>query len=348
VPGGAMSLEAHLQRRWYGRPGWLWLLLPLEILYRGIVALRRGLYRFGLLPAWRAPVPVVVVGNIAVGGTGKTPIVIALCEALRKAGFTPGVISRGYGAQPPETPFLVTPSSSVRESGDEPLLIARRTGCPVAIAPRRAHAARLLLEQARCDILIADDGLQHYALARDVEWVVIDGSRGIGNGHCLPVGPLREPQSRLHAVSAILVNCTAASACDVMMTAGSGSARHDFELHASTLVHLATGSEVDAVEWCTEHARVHAVAGIGNPQRFFATLRGLGCEPVEHAFADHHPYAAADLRFAEALPVVMTEKDAVKCAAFAGSADLDLWFLRVDARLPDSLLASITGKLRAR
>lgn len=342
-----MSLEAELQRRWYGRPGWLWLLLPLEFLYRAIVALRRLAYRRGWLASWRAPVPVVVVGNIAVGGTGKTPIVIALCAALRSRGFRPGIVSRGYGAEPPSFPHLVDRDGDARSNGDEPLLLARRTGCPVAIAPDRTAAARFLLEHTDCDVLIGDDGLQHYALARDVEWVVFDGARGIGNGRCLPVGPLREPVERLAAVDALVVNATSGALAGASGVGHvRGPARHEFRLQPGAMVHLASGREVDAAQWCRDNPRVHAVAGIGNPGRFFATLRALGCTPVEHAFADHHPFTAADVAFGDALPVAMTEKDAVKCAAFA--AGRDLWFLRVEAALPDSLLASITGKLRAR
>jgi tetraacyldisaccharide 4'-kinase len=342
-----MGLEAELQRRWYGRPGWLWLLLPLELLYRLIIMLRRFAYRRGLLASWRASVPVLVVGNIAVGGTGKTPVVIALCAELRKLGFSPGIISRGYGANPPSFPYLVTADSAVAASGDEPLLLARRTGCPVVIAPDRSAAARHLLQQHPCDILISDDGLQHYALARDIEWIVLDGARGIGNRHCLPVGPLREPKRRLNDAAALLINRTALPETAETVVEPVAP-RFEFSLRPGAMVHLATGREVDAAQWCAAHPRVHAVAGIGNPQRFFATLRELGCAPVEHAFADHHAFGAQDLRFAEPLPVAMTEKDAVKCAALvAGDAAADIWFLRVDAALPDSLVASITGTLRA-
>jgi tetraacyldisaccharide 4'-kinase len=327
----------------------LWLLLPLEFLYRLVTRLRRSAYRRGWLKSWRAPVPVLVVGNVAVGGTGKTPIVIALCEALRGQGFAPGIVSRGYGANPPSFPYLVTTDSPVAASGDEPLLLARRTGCPVVIAPDRCAAARhLLLQQQACDILISDDGLQHYALARDIEWIVLDGARGIGNGHCLPVGPLREPQRRLADAAALLVNCTGlVEGAESVVEAF--APRFDFRLRPGAMVHLATGREVEAAQWCAANPRAHAVAGIGNPQRFFATLQELGCAPVEHAFPDHHVFGADDLRFAEPLPIAMTEKDAVKCAGLvAGDDSIDAWFLRVDAALPDSLVASITGTLRAR
>ncbi len=351
-----MNLEAHLQRRWYGRPGWLLLLLPLEYLYRSIVVLRRWCYRRGWLSAWRAPVPIIVVGNVAVGGTGKTPVTIALCKALRAKGFTPGIISRGYGAQPPTFPYSVTTSSSSIESGDEPLLLAQRTGCPVVIAPQRATAAQYLLKlsaqqsqpqsqsQLPCDVLICDDGLQHYALARDIELVVVDGARGFGNGHCLPVGPLREALSRLQQVDAILIND--ASINDTPISCGETTApQYAFQLQPSVVLHLASGAELNVAQWCADHPRVHAVAGIGNPQRFFNTLRALGCELIEHAFADHHAFSAADINFGDALPILMTEKDAVKCRAFAAA---NCWALRVEVELPDSLLAQITGKLCVR
>jgi len=335
-----MSLETALQRRWYGQPGALLSLLPLEGLYRALSSLRRHAYAQGWRRAWRAPVPVLVVGNISVGGTGKTPVVIALCQALRRAGLRPGIVSRGYGARPPQLPFDVRADGQVAECGDEPLLLARRSGAPVVIAPDRAAAARHLLDKHDCNVIVSDDGLQHYALARDIECVVVDAARGFGNGHCLPVGPLREPLSRLRSVDAVLCNETAGSGADVVAMAGA----YAFELQATALVPLAGGAEQGVDNWPAERRRVHAVAGIGNPQRFFATLRQLGFEPVEHVFPDHHPFSAADFQFAEALPVVMTEKDAVKCSAFA---DERLWYLAVETRLPDSLLAVIMGKLSA-
>src|SRR5690606_19736513 len=225
-----MNLEESLQRRWYGNPRWLWLLLPLELLFRLVTALRRLLYRRGILRSWRAPVPVLVIGNISVGGTGKTPVTIALCAALRQSGFRPGVISRGYRAQPPQFPHRVSADDSAAVAGDEPLLIARRTGCPVAIAPDRSAAAQLLLQHDDCDVLICDDGLQHYALQRDIEVAVVDAVRGFGNRHCLPVGPLREPLARLRTVDATLFNGGAVS--DPL------NRRFAFPLEASVFVNL--------------------------------------------------------------------------------------------------------------
>lgn len=331
-----MNAEQYLQHRWYGKPGWLRLLLPLELLFRLVTALRHYGYRIGLLNSWRAPVPVLVVGNISVGGTGKTPVTIALCAALQRAGFHPGVISRGYRAQPPTFPHLVAIDDNPAHCGDEPLLIARRSGCPVMIAPQRAAAARALLQHHQCDVLICDDGLQHYALQRDIECAVVDHARGFGNGHCLPVGPLREPMRRLRGTDAVLVNGSD--------TVDATNKRFGFRLRPSVIVNLRSGEKLPAREWCQRFPRLHAVAGIGNPARFFDTLSELGCAPIEHPFADHHAFVPADLQFGDALPVLMTEKDAVKCAAFAGD---QCWYLQVEAALPHSLIAALIGKLRA-
>lgn len=345
-----MNVERFLQRRWYGKPGGahaLWLLLsaPLEMMYRAIAALRRHGYRAGWLRSWRAPVPVIVVGNITVGGTGKTPLTIALCETLLRAGYKPGVISRGYGAHPPALPYRVRGDDSAERCGDEPLLIARRTRCAVVIAPRRADAARHLLEQERCDVILCDDGLQHYALRRDIEIAVVDAARRFGNGHCLPSGPLREPIARLSSVDAVIMNGAANATRLVESEAYADVPAYPLELQPSALVQLASAQAVPPRTWCRQHARVHAVAGIGNPQRFFATLRALGCDVIEHAFPDHHAFRADDLAFGDTLPIVMTEKDAVKCAAFAGERH---WYLEVRASIPDSLANSILVKLNSR
>ncbi|MDB6062816.1 MAG: lpxK [Verrucomicrobiaceae bacterium] len=325
-----------MQRRWYAKPGWLWLLLPLELIFRAITLLRYFFYRNGVLSSWRASVPVIVIGNISVGGTGKTPVTIALCEALQRAGFNPGVISRGYRAQPPQFPHLVSIDDSAQCSGDEPLLIARRTGCPVVIDPTRADAARKLLSLEPCDVLICDDGLQHYALQRDIEFAVIDEARGFGNGHCLPVGPLRELPQRLRRVDAVLVNGSNVN--------DDNKKRFGFNLSPSAFVNLQSGETLAPSEWCQRYPRAHALAGIGNPSRFFVSLRDLGCVAIEHPFSDHHGFVAGDLQFGDELPVVMTEKDAVKCAAFANQQH---WYLRVDATLPDSLITALVVKLRA-
>ncbi len=330
-----MTFESHIQRRWYGAPGWLRLLLPLEALYRGVSSARHALHRRGAKPL---AAPVIVVGNITVGGTGKTPVVVSLVAALKHAGFRPGIISRGYGAEPPHWPYEVTPQSKAVDAGDEPLLLALSADCPVVIEPDRVAAAAYLLARHDCDVIVSDDGLQHYRLARAFEIAVIDGARGLGNGHCLPVGPLREDAGRLDSVDAVLVNRPEADAIELRPQ------YHGFHLQPRAFVALDDGREVAPAQWSAR--RVHAVAGIGNPGRFFATLRELGLDVIEHAFPDHHAFTAEDLQFGDALPVVMTEKDAVKCVALPrGSAVC--WYLAVDAMLPDSLIEAVVGRIAA-
>lgn len=254
--------------------------------------------------AQRLPVPVLVVGNIAVGGTGKTPVTLWLVEQLRELGYRPGVLSRGYGGSGP-FPALVTPQSAASAVGDEPLLMAQISGVPLAVAPQRVQAGQALLAaHPEVNVLICDDGLQHYALARDWECAVIDGTRGHGNGQLLPAGPLREPPSRLTQCQLLLVNGADA--------APYGPQALRFDLHISQARNLATGECRPLSQFA--HSPLHAVAGIGNPERFFSALRALGLNVHSYAFADHHAYQPSDL---PAATVLMTEKDAVKCQAFA-------------------------------
>ncbi|HCJ27966.1 MAG TPA: tetraacyldisaccharide 4'-kinase [Pseudomonas sp.] len=301
-----MSFADRLQRAWYeGHPA-LTLLAPLEALYRRVVIARRNKFVSGAAGCYRAPVPVVVVGNITVGGTGKTPLILWLIEHCRRRGLKVGVVSRGYGATPPSHPWRVMPAHSAVEAGDEPLLIAQRTGVPVMIDPDRSRAVRELLEQEPLDLILSDDGLQHYRLARDLELVLIDAARGLGNRRCLPAGPLREPLKRLESVDAVLFNGALAD----------NSSGFAFALQPSRLIELASGQA-----WPLDHfppgQPLHAVAGIGNPQRFFTTLEALHWRPIPHPFADHARYSLEQLSFSPELPLVMTEKDAVKCRAFA-------------------------------
>jgi len=299
---------------WYGdtrRGAWL---LPLSWVFAGAAALRRALYRGGWLKAYRSPRPVIVVGNVTVGGTGKTPLVVWLVEQLRQRGFRPGVVSRGYGAGR-AAPRRVQPGDAAADVGDEPALIARRTGVPVAVGADRPAAVRLL--EPDCDVILSDDGLQHYALARDAEVVVVDGRRGLGNGWRLPAGPLREAPSRLAEAAAVVVN-------------GEGFDRPGslrMEVAPLRFVGVAT-AEVLPVQGLLGR-RAHAVAAIGHPQRFFQTLRDLGIEAVPHPLPDHAVPQAAQLHFGDGLPVLMTEKDAVKCAEVAGPGH---WYLEVGAR----------------
>lgn len=301
-----MSLADRLQRAWYeGHPA-LALLAPLEALYRRVVIAKRKKFVSGAIDCYRAPVPVLVVGNITVGGTGKTPLILWLIEHCRRRGLKVGVVSRGYGATPSSHPWRVRPEHSAVEVGDEPLLIAQRTGVPVMIDPDRARAVRELLKQEPLDLILSDDGLQHYGLARDLELVLIDAVRGLGNRRCLPAGPLREPVERLESVDAVLFNGAAVD----------GPSGFAFTLQPSRLIEL-----VSEKAWPLDHfppgQQLHAVAGIGNPQRFFTTLEALHWRPIPHPFADHACYSPEQLSFSPELPLVMTEKDAVKCRAFA-------------------------------
>lgn len=322
-----MSLERQLNARWYGRPGLLWLLLPLEGLFRALAALRRRCLNSETVGA-----PVIVVGNLAVGGSGKTPMVLALVEHLRAAGYRPGVVSRGYGGRAKQYPLLLAADTTPAEAGDEPCLIARRSGVAVAVAPDRPAAARLLVA-AGCNVIISDDGLQHYRLARDIEIVLVDGQRGFGNGHCLPVGPLREPVRRLNSATFCVSNGEAAAPLPVT--------NYAMHLHGQTLVALHSGERCAAQAW-PGNRQVHAVAGIGHPPRFFNSLRALGFDVIEHAFGDHHNFVADDLQFGDALPIIMTEKDAVKCASLCPD---NCWMLPVDARLPAAFFAALDAEL---
>jgi tetraacyldisaccharide 4'-kinase len=292
-----------LEYCWYTRSPWLILLTPVSFIYCLIIRLRRILYRTGLLARARLPVPVVVVGNLTVGGTGKTPLVGWLALLLKQAGYRPGIVARGYRGKARSWPQQVRPDSDPVMVGDEAVMLARMSGCPMAVGPQRVPAAQALLEHGDCDVIISDDGLQHYALQRDIEIVVIDGVRRMGNGFCLPAGPLREPASRLRKVDLLVVN-------------GLGS-QGEYPMRMRTTHALRLDNENDARELAGFRGQqVHAVAGIGNPQRFFDTLRQAGMRVEEHAFPDHHGYVSGDVDFGDDLPVLMTAKDAVKCRGF--------------------------------
>ena len=312
-----MALSDRLLKAWYEGHPVLTLLRPLESLYRRVVERKRARFVAGEGEIYQAPVPVVVVGNITVGGTGKTPLILWLIEHCQRSGLRVGVVSRGYGAKPPQLTWQVETSQSAEVAGDEPLLIVQRCGVPLMIDPDRSRAVKALLATGPVDLILSDDGLQHYRLARDLELVLIDAARGLGNRRCLPAGPLREPMERLQSVDAVLYNGAAADHED-------GFA---FRLRPTALVNLQTG-ERRPVDHFPPGQAVHAVAGIGNPQRFFKTLETLHWQPVPHAFADHAPYSAEVLNFTPSLPLVMTEKDAVKCRGFARP---DWWYLAVDA-----------------
>ena len=323
--------EAQLRAIWYGgrRPS-MWLRL-LSGVFAAVGGLRRRLYAAGLISRARLSVPVIVVGNINVGGTGKTPLTIALVESLRERGFRPAVISRGYGGNA-KNAMRVDAQSAPAVVGDEVRLIFDATGAPVAIGRKRVQAGRLLLQDGGVDVLIADDGLQHYPLCCDVEICVIDGERRFGNGRLLPAGPLREPVSRLTRTDFRVCNGGTPQSGEVPMA-----------LIGDAAVCLA-GPEQRRPLRDLAGQRVHAVAGIGNPSRFFVQLRNADIDVVEHSFPDHHVFAAVDLDFGDPAPVLMTEKDAVKCIAFAQA---HWWSVPVRAQLPDEFLDALAARVMA-
>lgn len=324
-----------IERIWSGQsPLWL-LLLPLSLLYGLVSGLIRLSYRLGLRTVWRAPVPVVVVGNLTAGGNGKTPVVVWLVEQLQQRGVRVGVVSRGYGGKAAQYPLLLTTHTSTAEAGDEPVLIFQRTGAPVAVSPVRADAVKALLAEHPLQLIITDDGLQHYALARDKEIVVIDGVRRFGNGWWLPAGPMRERAGRLRSVDAVITNGGEAHQSEIAMTLKPGLA-----------INLLTGEKrpVDSLP------QVVAMAGIGHPPRFFATLEQAGVQPVKTiSLADHQALNEAQVAsfINEGQTLMMTEKDAVKCRAFAHP---DWWYLPVDAALArpqaDKLVDSLLSLVR--
>ncbi len=310
---------ARLVDAWYSDSSWVKLFSPFAYLYQALAGLRKKwiVRRTTFKPS----VPVIVIGNITVGGTGKSPLVIGLVNYLQSLGLRPGVVSRGYGGQADEYPVEVAISSDASEVGDEPLMIYNRTGCPVVVDPDRVNAVRMLLSEHDCDVVLSDDGMQHYAMERDAEIAVIDGERGLGNGLCLPAGPLREPPSRLEQVNLIVVNGDAGD-----LSLPPDVPRLSMRLAPSRLINVVSG-EVQPLEQLKGQT-VHAVAGISNPERFFATLETLGCEVLRHTFPDHHTYVGRDVMFEDNLPVIVTEKDMVKLDP--GSLEGDhYWYIEV-------------------
>ncbi|MBK7249939.1 MAG: tetraacyldisaccharide 4'-kinase [Gammaproteobacteria bacterium] len=318
---------------WYeGAGGGAWL-RPLAALFGAAVRLRRAAYRRGWLRVLRVGRPVIVVGNLSVGGTGKTPLVIELARLLAERGVKPGIVSRGYGGRA-RAPLLVDDACGPEVAGDEAWLMRRRTGCAVAVGRDRVAAARLLVD-AGASVIVSDDGLQHHALARDAEIVVIDATRGLGNGRLLPAGPLRELPARLEEVDAVVLN---------------GGPRPEWPRAIPMRLvpgeAVALGGEGPARRLATlAGQRVHAVAGIGNPARFFAMLRDHGLVVEEHPFPDHHVFAARELEFGDAYPVLMTEKDAVKCVSFRNPR---LWYVPVRGELAAEDAQRLLGCLLSR
>ncbi|MFD1217689.1 MULTISPECIES: tetraacyldisaccharide 4'-kinase [Microbulbifer] len=339
-----MALEDWLNKRWYPASEGgdsdamqLPLLAPLEVAFKQASRWRRLRKKPKPLP-----VPVIVVGNITVGGAGKTPLVAELGRWLRERGKKPGIVSRGYGGRASTYPYHVTAQSHPLESGDEPLMLHLMTGLPVMVSPKRAEAAQALIDDHGCDVILADDGLQHYGLWRSLEICVVDGGRGLGNEHLLPRGPLRESAERLNTVDIVVFNGepteVVASQCgeqaDFVMTL-QPSRWHQFNLDQTSTLKLESGPEMGPC---------HGVAAIGNPQRFFQSLRDLGYNVMEMAFPDHHQFSQTELQLDGITPVIMTMKDAVKCRDFWQS---HWWALEVQATLPDFFYQQIHQHLES-
>ena len=321
-----------LQDHWYRITPLHLILIPISLVFSMLVAFRRVLYRDRVLASDQLLLPVIVVGNISVGGTGKTPLTLALAQQLIERGWHPLIVSRGYKGDT-QHPQHVATGVTAKQAGDEPLLMARRNICPVWVGKDRVATARTALQaHPQCDVVLCDDGLQHYRLQRDVEIAVIDGERGLGNGWMLPAGPLREPVSRLRTVDAVVVNGGAAD-----------TGQYAMRLTGSVFYNLLDPGQT-AAAGDFHKSNNHAVAGIGHPQRYFQHLQELGIPFIPHPFPDHHPYSATDLAFADCDAILMTEKDAVKCAEFA---DARYWVLRVDAQIDSALTDLILRKIKS-
>ena len=329
------QLETRLAREWQQRGQLAWAMLPFACVFGAIAAARRAAFALGWLKAQRVGVPVVVVGNVTVGGTGKTPTVIALVEALRVAGFQPGVVSRGYGARITR-PTPVTAASAPQDAGDEPLLIARRTGAPVWVCPDRVAAAQALrAAHSEVDVIVSDDGLQHYRLARDAELVVFDHRLG-GNGFLLPAGPLREPLSRRR--DATLINNP------YQRTLPPWPNTFALTLTPGDAWHLGNPAlRRPLAQFSGE--RVLAAAGIGSPERFFATLRAAGLTPETRALPDHYAFSSNPFAAVDAEAILITEKDAVKLGTWH---DARIWVVPVEAALDHRLIELVVEKVRGR
>ncbi len=324
------SLERWANKLWYEDYYISTWLSPFAYLYFDMIRFRRFLYRKGYFKSTAIGVPVIIVGNITVGGTGKTPLVIWLAKQLESAGFKVGIVTRGYRGKSDVYPLLVDEKTLPKHAGDEAVLIAKQTGCAVAVSPLRVEAAQLLVDEKKCDIILSDDGLQHYALQRDIEMVVIDGERRFGNNFLLPAGPLREPQERIKEVDFVILNGGVPENDEILMS-----------LMADVAVNLVTGEKKSLTEFKGQDC--HALAGIGYPHRFFNMLAKCGLKTKNHAFPDHYHFKAKDINFKESKPVLMTEKDAVKCTDFAKD---NHWFIPIEAELPNSFLEQLLALIK--
>jgi len=330
-----LSSVSFIEQSWYQKKLWLWLLWPLSILTKFVAQQKRERFISQPKLSWKPDVPVIVVGNIVVGGTGKTPMVIWLTKLLEGRGYKPGIVSRGYGGNSSKKPIIVDDDTSVKLSGDEPIIIFKNTSRPVCISSNRIAAIRKLLRDTDTDIVISDDGLQHYKMDRDLEIVIFDGNRGIGNGLCLPAGPLREPLERIEAADFVVSSSK-------IVDLETKHNKYLMNYQPIEWARIADNKRFKADEWPLSK-NVHAVAGIGNPAKFYKTLSSLGLNPIHHSFPDHYQFLEEDLDFNDSLPIIMTEKDAVRCL------DMDnknLWYLSVEAKFEDVEIADkIINKL---
>lgn len=326
-----------LEARWYSDQTAPLYLRPLEWLY---CALARKKKQRDMAVKWEPPVPLIIVGNISAGGTGKTPLAVYLIENLRKQGYKPGVVSRGYKSEAPQYPFDVSLADSPAQSGDEPYMLYRRSGCPVIIDPDRCAATQFLLKNYDCDVVISDDGLQHYRLGRDIEIAVVDGERGLGNRHCLPVGPLREEAGRLSSVDYVVCN---GSDCESLAEIDN---TYVMKLQPTHFKSCSSAQSVSADQFTA--SSINAVAGIGNPQRFFDALNLIFNHKTQtakihcHPKPDHYNFSESDFLFSEPGITMMTEKDAVKVEGFELN---DAWYLEVSAQLPNGFISAIIAQL---
>jgi tetraacyldisaccharide 4'-kinase len=317
------SVSNWLQKQWYKKSlhPLLWVFIPLSLLYVFFVKIRKAYYQSNRISKASFPIPIVVVGNLTVGGTGKTPLVIHIVKVLKQYGLRPGVVSRGYGGSHSKTsqePLWVYANSDPKQVGDEPLLLAKRVFCPIVIAANRIKAVQSLLDSGQVDVVISDDGLQHEKLKRDIEIIVIDGKKRLGNGWCLPVGPLREPSQRLEEVDFIVCN-------DPIQF--DNDQEYDMVLRPRTLSSGLEPSQQNSINFF-QGQTVHAIAGIGFPERFFDLLTKHDLKVIPHPFPDHYPFQQKDIEFNDDLPILLTEKDAVKCSGLMSHKH---WVLSVDS-----------------
>jgi subfamily B ATP-binding cassette protein MsbA len=323
--------QGYLIDAWYNKSFWLYILAPFTFLFSSLVKARRNSYVKNPKKVWSSPKPIIVVGNISMGGTGKTPLVKFIASELVKRGFKPGLVSRGYGGKYSGT-LEVTPDATYKQTGDEAQILAK-LNVPFFIDKNRSRAAKKLQENHDVDVIISDDGLQHYAMGRDIEIAVIDGARRLGNGLAFPAGPLREPKSRLSEVDFIVNNGGPTEGDEILMT-----------LSPAKFIHLNSGKEYSVDKW-PMHNQVHAIAGVGNPNRFFDLLLRLGFEFDKNPFPDHHKYNKRDLYYLDHLPILMTEKDAAKCKHFKNSK---IWYLSIESKIESQFIDRLEEKLNDR